>query len=55
VARDTQRMLGLGGDLQMAASADDAFATAASGALIVTATVLDAAGHPLELVTEMRT
>jgi uncharacterized membrane protein YccC len=55
VARDTQRMLGLGGDLQMAASADDAFATAASGALIVAATVLDAAGHPLEPVTEKRT
>ena len=52
--RDTQRMRGLGGDLQIAASTKDALATAASGALMVAAIVLDAPGHRFEPVTENR-
>jgi uncharacterized membrane protein YccC len=53
--RDTQRMRGLGGDLQIAASAKDALATATSGALILAAVVLDAPRHPFEPVTERST
>jgi uncharacterized membrane protein YccC len=52
--RDTQRMRGLGADLQIAASARDALATAASGALMVAAVVLDAPGRRFEPVTENR-
>ena len=52
--RDTQRMRGLGGDLQIAASTKDALATAASGALMVAAIVLDAPGCRFEPVTENR-
>jgi hypothetical protein len=54
-ARDTQRMRGLGGDLRIAASPEDAFARAASGALIVAAIVLDAPGRPYKPVTEKGT
>jgi uncharacterized membrane protein YccC len=55
VARDTQSMRGLGGDLQAAAGDDDAFATAATGTLIVAAVILDAARRPFEPVTEKGT
>ena len=51
----TQRMRGLGQSLQNAAFAGDAFARAASGALIVAAIVLDVAGRPFEPATEKRT
>jgi uncharacterized membrane protein YccC len=53
--RDTRRMRGLGQSLQNAAFAEDAFARATSGALILAAIVLDAPGRPYEPVTEKRT
>jgi hypothetical protein len=53
--RDTRRMRELGQGLQNAASAEDAFARAASGALVLAAVVLDAPGRPFERVTEKRT
>jgi uncharacterized membrane protein YccC len=52
--RDTRRMRGLRQSLQNAAIAEDAFARAASGALILAAIVLDAPGRPYEPVTEER-
>jgi hypothetical protein len=53
--RDTRRMRELGQDLQSAVFAEDESARAASGTLVLTSAVLDAAGRAFEPVTEKRT